>query len=426
MSDSGARPEAEPRPLSRRKFLIGGLAAGAVGATGAVVGYRHLGTHPSRPAPAAARHSGTGTLVLVTLYGGNDGLNTVIPYQDGAYLGARAQLGYQPDEVIPLEDGLALHPNLKGLKALWDAKQLAIVRGVGYPNPNRCHFRSMDIWQSAVADRAVSSGWLGRWLDATGTDPLLGLAVGPTLPLALSGEKVLGGAVPVGDLKLPGGAPLQQGYASLQQPASYGAPLAAQVAASGADLLRIQHTLSDALAHVPATTGTATNLEGTDPTSTANPLARELDLVSRSIRAGVPTRAYAVSLGGFDTHANEKATHARLMGQLDAALSGFLGGLKGDRHGDGVVVMVHSEFGRRVSANASGGTDHGTAAPMFVAGPGVKGGFYGDEPSLTDLDQGDLKFTTDFRSVYATVLDHVLGFDPKAALGQRFPEVAFL
>ncbi|HEX9530631.1 MAG TPA: hypothetical protein VF954_05800, partial [Acidimicrobiales bacterium] len=197
--------------LTRRRFLAGGLAAGAVGAAGAVVA-RHL----AAPAPAHHRGlSGAGTLVLVTLYGGNDGLNTVIPYEDGSYLGGRAQLGYQPNEVLPLADGLGLHPNLKGLKGLWEARQLAIVRGVGYPNPNRSHFRSMDIWQSAAPDRAVGSGWLGRWLDTTSRDPLLGLAVGPTLPLALTGDKVLGGAVPVGNLRLPGTTALQQGYASL-------------------------------------------------------------------------------------------------------------------------------------------------------------------------------------------------------------------
>src|SRR6266851_194842 len=384
--------------LTRRRFLAGGLAAGAVGAAGAVVA-RHL----AAPAPAHHRGlSGAGTLVLVTLYGGNDGLNTVIPYEDGSYLGGRAQLGYQPNEVLPLADGLGLHPNLKGLKGLWEARQLAIVRGVGYPNPNRSHFRSMDIWQSAAPDRAVGSGWLGRWLDTTSRDPLLGLAVGPTLPLALTGDKVLGGAVPVGNLRLPGTTALQQGYASLERPGPLGTPLMAQVAASGADLLRIQHTLSDALAHVPANEGGATtNLEGT---SGPNSLGTQLDLVSRSIRAGVPTRAYAASLGGFDTHANEKATHARLMAEIDTALTGFLASLGGAARGQGVVVLVHSEFGRRVAANASGGTDHGTAAPVLALGPSVKGGFYGEEPSLTGLDQGDLKYTTDFRSVYATVL----------------------
>jgi uncharacterized protein (DUF1501 family) len=439
-SGDDAAPPPESRGLSRRQFLSGGLAAGAAGAAALYLSRSNLfrggGPHPAPVAP----NLGNGVLVLVTLYGGNDGLNTVIPYEDGAYLGGRAQLGYQPQEVIPLAEGLGLHPDLKGLKAVWDAKHLAIVRGVGYPNPNRSHFRSMDIWQSASPDKEVRSGWLGRWLDKTGTDPLHGLAVGPTLPLALTGEKVLGGAVPVGNLQLPGGPRLEPIYAALETPTGGQSALAAQIARSGADLLHIKQTLADALDQVPAGgTQPGTNLEGGQPAAPAgaagaapkraagaNALATQLDLVSRTIRAGVPTRAYAVSLGGFDTHANEKDTHARLMGQLDTALTGFLDSLHGDRQGDGTVVLVHSEFGRRVAANASGGTDHGTAAPVLVLGPGVKGGFYGDEPSLTDLDRGDLKFTTDFRSVYATVLGHVLGFDPADSLGQTFPTLAFL
>src|SRR5205085_4093875 len=183
-------------PLTRRQFLLGGLGAGAAGAAGLVVARKPwdtgAGGHPSaaaggaaaaKPGPGGAA-GGTGKdgiLVLLTLYGGNDGLNTLIPYQDGAYLGGRSQLGYQPNEVIPLDQGLALHPNLSGLKGLWDAQQLAIVRGVGYPNPNRSHFRSMDIWQSGAPDANVSTGWIGRWLDATGgngaNDPLRAVSV---------------------------------------------------------------------------------------------------------------------------------------------------------------------------------------------------------------------------------------------------------
>jgi uncharacterized protein (DUF1501 family) len=156
------------------------------------------------------------------------------------------------------------------------------------------------------------------------------------------------------------------------------------------------------------------------------PLDGQLALVARLVKAGSPTRVYGVNLNGFDTHANEKDTHARLMGELDKGVSGFFKDL-GDHPAAGrVVLMAYSEFGRRVAANASGGTDHGTAAPVFVAGPAVKGGFYGDEPSLADLDQGDLKFTTDFRSVYATLLQEVVGVDAKTSLGSSFPPVPFL
>jgi len=418
-------------PLSRREFLLGGLGAGAAGAAGLL-----LSRNTSSPrsaamagAPGVAGVGGPsgkdGILVLLTLYGGNDGLNTLIPYEDGGYLGGRRNLGYQPQEVLALSDGLALHPNLKGLKSLWDAKRLAIVRGVGYPNPNRSHFRSMDIWQSAAPDDSVATGWIGRWLDGTGTDPLRALSVGGSLPRIFGGEKAAGAAVPVGELTIPGGAAVHNGFQALTVATPGSSPLAARVSQSGADLLTVDHAIADMVAGQPAdeAAGSTAPLEGA---GAANALTGQLNLVARLVKAGSPTRVYSVSLGGFDTHANEKETHARLMGDLDEAVSGFFKNLAGSPQEGRVVLAAYSEFGRRVAANGSNGTDHGTAAPMFVAGAGVKGGFYGDEPSLTDLDAGDLKFTTDFRSVYATLLQDVIGIDAKASLGKAFTPVPFL
>ncbi|MDQ2826872.1 MAG: DUF1501 domain-containing protein, partial [Actinomycetota bacterium] len=367
-----------------------------------------------------------GILVLLTLYGGNDGLNTLIPYQDGSYLGGRRTLGYQPQEVLPLADGLALHPNLKEIKALWDAKRVAIVRGVGYPNPNRSHFRSMDIWQSGIPDDSVPTGWIGRWLDTTGSDPMRALSVGGSLPRIFGGETAAGAAVPVGPLTLPGAAPVQSGFATLSAASPGSSPLAARVSQSGADLLTVDHSIADLLAHQSTSDealGSTATLEGTPA---GNSLAQQLDLVARLVKGGSPTKVYGVNLGGFDTHANEKDTHARLMGYLDSAVGGFFKNVAGSPQEGRVVLAAYSEFGRRVAANGSDGTDHGTAAPLFVVGPKVKGGFYGDEPSLTDLDQGDLKFTTDFRSVYATLLQEVIGVDAKASLGKSFAAVPFL
>ncbi len=408
--------------LTRRRFLTGTATAAAAGAAAITVA-----KHPwaeSHHASAATRTTTSanhnGVLVLVGLYGGNDGLNTVIPYQDSAYLAGRPQLGYQPAEVLPLAEGLALHPNLKGLKALWDARQLAIVRGVGYPDPNRSHFRSMDIWQSGVPDHAEPTGWIGRWLDATGSDPLRALSVGPTMPRAFGGLKASGAAIPNGALRLPGGAALRGQIAELNAADPGASPLAARVSQVGRDLLTVQATLASALATPPP----ATANQGKGVAATG--LGGQLDLVARLIKAGVPTRVYSVALTGFDNHATEKDTHARLMTELDQGISGFLQSLHGNPHGAGVVVMTYSEFGRRVAENASAGTDHGTAAPVLVAGPAVRGGFYGDEPSLTDLDDGDLKFTTDFRSVYATVLAHTVGVDPKVSLGKPFPLIGFV
>jgi uncharacterized protein (DUF1501 family) len=414
--------------LSRRQFITGAVGVGAVGAVGLTLGRAGLESVLSGSSSGSAPSGAT--LVLCTLYGGNDGLNTVIPYQDGNYLGGRGQLAYQPNEVIPLKDGLALHPNLKGLKKLWDSGTLAIVRGVGYPNPNFSHFRSMDIWQSGVAETSATTGWLGRWLDATGFDPLRAVSLGPNLPLALSGEHAQAAAVLPGPTQVPGSAAEQSAFAAMEVSAPGQPPLSAAVAQSGADMLRVQRTVAGVLG---AGSGTA-GVSGAAGTGGApdqrsggeGTLGTQLDLVSRLVKAGVPSKVYAVSLGGFDTHANEKQTQARLLGEVDQAISGFVSGLEHDRHGQGTVLVIYSEFGRRVSANASGGTDHGSAAPVFVVGPNVRGGFYGEEPSLANLDDGNLRFTTDFRSVYTTVLEKVVGVDPKVAIDRRFPSLGFV
>jgi uncharacterized protein (DUF1501 family) len=446
--------------ITRRQFIAGAAGAGAVVAGAGYAGRssveRILGTSTSAtrtgsvaPTPSPARPAGI--LVLITLYGGNDGLNTVIPYADATYQSARPGLAHAASDVIRLDDALGLHPAMTGLKRLWDAKQLAIVLGVGYPVPNRSHFRSMDIWQSAVPETDEPTGWLGRWLDAQSHDPMRALSLGATLPLLLQGQKAAAGSIPTGQLRLPGGATAASILWSLETPYPGEPDLAAFVAQSGSDLISVLHDVATILAGQPSTASPSGNLEpaGTAPTSTSvaggtptpaaaaavsgasavsgGELGAQLDVVSRLIRGGAPTQVYSVSLGGFDNHAAEKAAHDRLMAELDGAVSGFLAGLAGTPSADGVVVATYSEFGRRVAANASGGTDHGTAAPLFVAGPGVKGGFYGTQPSLTDLDQGDLKWSTDFRAVYATLADKVLGTDPKAVLnGKTVAPLPFL
>lgn len=420
-------------PITRRQFVLGGLGAGVAGAAGL-----SLTRDPRKPAPpAAAPGPGStapastaplkdGILVLLTLYGGNDGLNTVIPYENGSYLGGRATLGYQPEQVLPLGDGLGLHPNLTQLKGLWDAKRLAIVRGVGYPNPDRSHFRSMDIWQSAVPDDQVVTGWVGRWLDATGSDPLRAISVGGSLPRIFGGDKAAGAAVPVGELTLPGSPAVRSAFAAVSQPSAGASPLAARVAQSGKDLLTVDDAIAQLLAGQPENADAAAGSTSLEGTGGGNALLPQLQLVSKLVKAGSPTRVYGVSLGGFDTHANEKETHAGLLADVDEAVGAFFKSLEGSPQAARVVLAAYSEFGRRVAANGSNGTDHGTAAPMFVAGVPVKGGFYGDNPSLTDLDNGDLKFTTDFRSVYATLLQELIGVEAKASLGKAFVPVPFL
>ncbi|MEV0273805.1 DUF1501 domain-containing protein [Hamadaea sp. NPDC050747] len=397
--------------VTRRKFL---LASGVVGGTALAAGAGAytvadiLATADSPAGTAADR-----TLVLVTLYGGNDGLATVIPYADDAYRDARADLAYEPSEVLRLDAHTGLNPAMTGLKAAYDRGELAIVRGVGYPKPDRSHFRSMDIWQTADPVRPGSTGWLGRWLDRAGRDPRTAISLEPVLPPVLAGATCAGAAVPLGSVAVPKSitdADLRAlGGTSAGEPV-----LQARAAACFGDLLSVDHLVTTALAedddegdHEPAT-GTG----GAQST-----LRAQLDLVATCVEAGVMTRVFSVSMGGFDFHAGEKTGQETQLKTVDTAVATFLERMGRTEKGRKVVVLVYSEFGRRVRANASDGTDHGTASNILIAGASVAGGrLVGDQPSLTDLDDGDLKFHTDFRDVYAAVLTDVLGADPDPVL----------
>lgn len=391
--------------LTRRTLLT---ASGVVGATALLAGAARVGWEEvmSR-AVSTPLATGTPILVLVTMYGGNDGLNTVVPYADPGYHDARPELAYTPDEVIHLDDQLGLNPGLKGLSQLWQDRKLAIVRGVGYPKPDHSHFRSMDIWQSASPESPVASGWIGRWLDTAGGDPLLALNIGDVLPPLAVGTKATAAALSVGTA--PRGSSARDAIIGQLAAADPGdSPAAAQVAASYAAVQRLDMTFAPVLAGTaaPAASGGRGN----------SSLGGQLGLVARCIRAGAPTRVYAVSVSGFDTHADEKVAQTAQLTSVDRALTGFRSAMAGHARARDVVVMAYTEFGRRVRANASQGTDHGTAGPVFVMGDAVRAGFYGDQPSLTDLDDGDLKTTTDFRAVYGELLATVLKADPAQVL----------
>jgi uncharacterized protein (DUF1501 family) len=400
-----------PMPdLSRRKFLIASAGLGGAGLlSGAcAVSWPDL-MKEAKERPLA---EGSGVLVIVTLYGGNDGINTVIPYADNAYHDARPELAYAPCDVLTLDDQLGLNPALKGLAQQWNNRKLAIVRGASYPQPDHSHFRSMDIWQTASPAEPVSTGWIGRWLDATGSDPLRAVNIGSVLPPLAVGEKCTAAA-----LSPSGKAESADKFAATMDALGADDPNDTPAMAAVCDAYRATRTTDTTFGQIKPSG---------EKGGKHNSLAGQLSMVAEAVKAAVPTRVYAVQLGGFDTHADERGTQQRQLQTVDEAVTPFLQQMAGDRYGKNVVLLAYSEFGRRVKANASQGTDHGTAGPVFVAGAPVKGGFYGDEPSLTDLDNGDLKPTTDFRDVYYELLSQTLQTDPTPSVGTGRRSLGFL
>ena len=350
--------------FSRRQFLKY-TGAGAIASIAPTLTFADV----ARAASVTPLPPSTPILVIVTLYGGNDGLNTVVPYQDPVYLSSRPGLSLTPAEVLPISADLALNGVMTGFKSLWDQNQLAIVLGTSYPNPNYSHFSSMAIWQSASPVEQISSGWIGRWLDGQAHSPFNVIGIGDTLTPLMAGDHSVGSVLPGGGLQVPYG------------PAA---------------------TVSPVLKNAPPDSVSA--------------LGQQLDVVANLITANVPTRVYSVTMSGFDLHADELSEQNTLLGNVSDAVSGLLTQLATSPRANDVVVMVYSEFGRRVEANGSHGTDHGTSAPVFVAGARVAGGLYGEQPSLTQLVDGDLAVTTDFRDVYASMLHDVLQSDPARAL----------
>ncbi|MBV5247046.1 DUF1501 domain-containing protein [Mycolicibacterium sp. PAM1] len=398
--------------MNRRGFLascIGLGAAGAVASLPVATWADVLLAAKDQPI-----RDGAGIVVLITLYGGNDGLNTVIPLNDNAYQDARPDLAYAAGDALKLDETYGLNPGMSGMAAMFQEGSLAIVRGVGYPEPDRSHFRSMDIWQSASLDTSENTGWIGRWLDSTGEDPLRALHLGPVVPPLAVGERTVGALFSREAKPDEGSTELIAALSKHHPDDSPGMRMVCDSYASAAHV-------NDGLKAVFAEDGLFEEQE-----TGGNGLASQLDAVAACIAAGVPTQVYSVELGGFDTHADERGTQQELLGTLDTAVTRFMKKISGEKHGKSVVVLAYSEFGRRVAANASDGTDHGTSGPVFVMGDRVRGGFYGDDPSLTDLVDNDLKVTTDFRDVYHEVLVRGLGADSEPVLGKDRKEIGFL
>ncbi len=371
-------------------------------------------------------------LVVVQLGGGNDGLNTVVPYGDRTYYEARPRIavpapgragaGPRNDAALPIDDvaGIGLHPNLAGFKSLLDEGVASVVQGVGYPNPNRSHFTSMDIWHTADTD-AKGNGWIGRFFDheCRGVPrPDGAVSIGRTAPLAMIGDLQKPVSFESADLFRWVGKDLHE---KLEAPYDAinraGLPGADDDGGQAAFLMRTAldaQVSSDRIRRAVAKDTLVRYPRG--------PLADQLKIVGAMIRDGMKTRVYYVSLGGFDTHANQPGAHGNLMRQLGDALNAFHADLRKQDNAGRVLTMVFSEFGRRVRQNASGGTDHGTAAPMYLVGDMVRPGLLGEHPSLTNLDNGDLRFNVDFRSIYAAVLEDWMGAPATTVLGRAFPK----
>lgn len=359
-------------------------------------------------------------LVVIQLSGGNDGLNTVIPVRNDIYYEKRPKLGLKLTDALALHDEAAIHPALKSFKSLYDQGELSIINSVGYPNPDRSHFRSMDIWHSASASHEYwNTGWLGRYLDATCNGcptPTQALEIDDVLSLALKGEKQKG-------LALTDPRKLKQVAGGRLFPALLNGhddhdhePMADYLYKTLAETLQS----ADYLYNQSKQTSTRSGYPDTD-------LGRSLQTVASLITGDANTSVYYTSLGSFDTHINQQGTQNRLFTELSDAVGAFTSDLKKENRFDDVLLVTFSEFGRRVAQNASGGTDHGTANNMFVIGKNLKKpGLFNDLPNLSNLQDGDLQYEIDFRRVYATLLSGWLGAADDAILQGKFDPLKFV
>ena len=367
------------------------------------------------------------SLVVIELVGGNDALNTVIPYNNGLYYDFRPTIGIPQEEVLALDQELGLNPNMAPFKSLWDQGQLAIINGIGYANPNRSHFRSRDVWYTAEPERIGAEGWLGaviRELDPTGENVLTGLNFGRGLPRALVCKGVP--VASVGNLETYGLMPdlkdemtrriALDAFSRMYGPTT-GKDAVAQVlgqagtdALKGADILR-----------------TAPQLYSSDVEYADNPIAQTLKNVAQVMCADLGTRVYFARHASFDTHSAELLAHSKLWQDVSSAIGDFTADLTEHGLADDTLILVWSEFGRRIKDNGAG-CDHGSGGVAFVIGEPVNGGFYGEFPSLREEDQldGDLHFNNDFRSTYSTILDKWLGLDPDPIVNGQFEQFDFI
>lgn len=412
--------------FSRRDFVKGGVSLVSIGTTAQSL---------LKGTVAFAAQNGTDViaqtnkkiLILVQMAGGNDGLSTLVPISDPTYRSSRSTLAIREADILPLAEGFGLHPSLVGLKGLWDAGKLAAVRGVGYPEQSYSHFKSMAIWQAGDPKFELENGWLGRTLEQLESeehDPFLGFKSGSSTPPEMRTPEVT--------------------VTSIRNPSDYGVKVGGQLTdpthARTATMLKLYE-------QYPSSSPYGVLLETTAESAISSSLmfqqARQnytpavpypssafgsgLSVLAEAIVGELGVRVGHITLGGFDTHNNQLFEHTDLMKTLDAGLTAFYQDLDAHGKADDVLVLTWSEFGRRVEENANGGTDHGAGSVLFALGNGVQQGLYGDAPNLAALvDNGNVPYTTDFRRVYATVIDRWLGVPHEGLLGQRWDPLGFL
>ncbi len=366
------------------------------------------------------------TVVVLQLSGGNDALNTVIPYNDERYYDNRPFVNIPQDEVLKLDDKLGLNPTLAPIKALWDEGKVALINGVGYPNPNRSHFRSMDVWHTAESEQVGEEGWLGkviRELDPNADNVLTGVNFGRGLPRALYAKGVP--VASVGNIETYGLFP------DIKDEAARNLAIEAfkqMYGGSGKDAIAnfISQTGTDALKGADilrvAPQRYSSSIEYAD-----NDIAQNMKAIAQVMTADLGTRVYYTQHGSFDTHASELTSHAKLWQDVSGAVGDFMDDMREHGRENDVLLLLFSEFGRRIKDNGAG-TDHGSGGVAFVIGGDVKGGMYGEFPSLEDDKQleGDLHFSNDFRSTYSTIADRWLGVDPAYATNGNYEQFDFV
>jgi uncharacterized protein (DUF1501 family) len=405
--------------MKRSKFLVGAVSGLAVIANTQHVFAQALSQSVLPGLPGSEDRC----LVLVNLQGGNDGLNCIVPHGDAQYYQVRPKIAVARADVLAINDRIGFNPQMKSMKSMYDNGMVAVVQSVGYPNPDHSHFRSTEIWQTAVPDAYEHTGWLGRYLDEAKlaqNNLFNGVAIAQVLPEALIANRV----------DVPAIAQIQ-GYGLLSDRNKAARAMYGQLVEDTrlpfsspylAHVMEIEEHAQKGSEELPKL------IDGYKPAGSypATPIGRSLALAAQIIGSKTGTRVLYVQHGSFDTHVNQKAVQDRLLGQLSDALKAFYDDLAAHGNDKRVLTMTFSEFGRRIEENANNGTDHGEGSPLFLVSGSVKGGIYGSYPDLSQTSMGNVAFKTDFRSVYATVLERWLGAPSEQVLRGTFPQIGAL